>query len=77
MTLLQSWIYEYFPSLRRADSPGCWGSACREVGWSLARWTEWGAGAAEVVHVACSVGSLDTHTCPVASVREQSSQRRC
>ncbi|CAN0906650.1 Protein MAIN-LIKE 1 [Linum grandiflorum] len=34
MLLLQSWIYEYFPRLRRVDSPAprCWGSSCREVG---------------------------------------------
>ncbi|CAN0884755.1 hypothetical protein LINGRAHAP2_LOCUS14928 [Linum grandiflorum] len=34
MTLLQSWIYEYFPSLRGADSPASW-----DVGAPLAgRW---------------------------------------
>ncbi|CAN0843328.1 hypothetical protein LINGRAPRIM_LOCUS176 [Linum grandiflorum] len=34
MTLLQSWIYEYFPSLRGADSP-----ASQDVGAPLAgRW---------------------------------------
>ncbi|CAN0915333.1 hypothetical protein LINGRAHAP2_LOCUS29073 [Linum grandiflorum] len=39
MTLLQSWIYEYFPSLRGADSP-----ASRDVGAPLAgRWDDVGA----------------------------------
>ncbi|CAN0915847.1 Protein MAIN-LIKE 1 [Linum grandiflorum] len=36
MTLLQSWIYEYFPSLRRVDSP-----ASRDVGAPLVgRWDD-------------------------------------